>query len=219
MSYVEPWAKKTEKEQIIKKGKKFKLSKTKGLITSAINGGKIWYRSDQYYVSYSAYDKNEQILIEPTFFYFDENNKNTKIVTAERAEWGEGGIWTLLNAETTKKIAAEVFPEQEEYKQVQLLLREEASEFDRIDDDLNTLGPIALFQFVSQIRKSGISSSEYEVFFLDKVARSLICLLFALAPWGVFFPPTVETPLLVATSSLPSSLPFVMGGSTAGPYH
>lgn len=185
--YLDPFCKELHKKIIVDGGRKFKKARSKGLLTSVINSGRIWYRSDKYYISYTIYDKNQKALIQPTFFYFDENNENTKMIKAERAIGNEQGIWTLSRAQMIKNISGDSFPELQTQKELRLSLEEVPSDFDRVDNDLNTLGPTALFQFILQIRKSGISANEYEIFFLGKIVDSIICLIFALIPATIIF--------------------------------
>ena len=190
LGYLDPLSKQLHREIIVDGERKFSQAQRKGLLTSMIDSGKIWYRSENYYISYSAYDKKKKVLIQPTFFYFNEKKENTQIIKAEQASGSDSGAWTLLGAQEIKKISGETFPEVGPHEQLQLSLQENPSDFDRIDNDLNTLGLISLFEFVSQIKRSGILANEYEIFLLKKIADSIICLLFALVPIAIVFSPS-----------------------------
>ena len=189
VGYLDPLSKQLHKKVIVDGEQKFKKTKSKGLLTSVISSGKIWYRNDKYYVSYSVYDKGQKTLIRPTFFYFNQLNENTKIIKAERANGNEQGVWALSKVQIIENISKKIFPQLKTQDQLQLLLEETPSDFDRIDNDLNTLRPIALFEFVSQIKRSGILANEYEIFMLGKIVDSITCLIFALFPISIIFSP------------------------------
>ena len=207
--YLDPLSKQIHKKIIVNGGKKFSLTKSRSLLKSVISGGKIWYRSEGYYISYSAYDKSRKVLIQPTFFYFNENNENTKIIKAEKATGNNKREWVLSKAQIMENITTKTFPRLKDKHIFQLFLLETSDDFDRIDNDLNTLNPIALFKFVSQIKKSGILANEYEIFFLEKIANSVACLFFALLPIGIIFSPHQKNTSL--GKSLLFSIIFTLG--------
>ncbi|MCY4644753.1 MAG: LptF/LptG family permease [Bacteriovoracales bacterium] len=187
--YLDPSFKKLHKMMVTDRNKKFKQKNHKSLLSSILGHGQIWYRSKKYYVSYLAYDKNKKTLIKPTFFYFNENNESTKIIKAEQALGNETHTWSLSNVQIAKDLEGPRFPELENRDTLQLSLEESPLDFDRIDNDLSALGPIALLKFVSQIKKSGILSNEYEIFLFKKISTTIICLLFALLPMGIIYSP------------------------------
>ena len=198
-SYITPTLKFMHEKTIVDGHKKFGNAKPKILISSSIKSGKIWYRSSNYYVSYSAYDKNKETLIKPNFFFFNEKNENTKIVKAKQAigdERTQGRQWQLWDVDIIKNTSKESFPRVEKRKKMQLSLNESPIDFDRIDNNLNTLGLVNLLEFVFQIRRSGISASKYEIFFLEKIVNSFTCLLFTLIPMTILFAPTNRNPPL-----------------------
>ena len=193
--YIDPFFKRLHKDMIVDGDRKFSQAKLKSLLISVIGGGKIWYRSDDHYVSYSIYRKSTKTLVNPTFYYFDDQNNNIKIIRSDEATGYENGYWILSNAQIISKISDPyVFPEMNERKELKLFLPEAPSDFARIDNDLKTLSPMALYQFVSQIRRSGLSSNEYEVFLLEKVMSGLMCFIFALIPIGIIFSPNQRGP-------------------------
>ena len=187
--YLDPLSKQIHKKIILNGEKKFSLTKSRNSLRSVISGDKIWYRSEKYYVSYTAYNKNQRVLIQPTFFYFNKDNENTKIIKAQKATGNNKGEWVLSKAQIMEDITTKTFPKLKDQDIFALSLLETPDDFDRIDNDLNTLTPIALFKFVSQIKKSGISANEYEIFFLEKISNSITCLFFALLPIGIIFSP------------------------------
>ena len=188
-AYLNPYCKGLLKEVITDSEVKFKETKRIGLPTMKINGGKIWYRSSQYFVSYTAYDRNMATLLKPSFFYFNQNNEHTKLIYAERAIWQSDKKWLLTNSKQLDYIQGNSFPKLQSIKETSIELKEEPTNFDRIDDDLNTLSPLDLYKFVSQIKRSGISSNKYELFLLEKIFNNLMCILFAIIPLSILFSP------------------------------
>lgn len=188
-SYLEPYCRGLLKKVITNSEVKFKETKRVGLPTISIKGGEMWYRSNQYFVSYSAYDRNLIALIKPSFFYFDSHNRNTKIVYADRATWKTDQIWVLSNAKEVKHIQGASFPKLHSTEESLIELEEKPADFDLVDDDLNTLTLPSLYQFVSQIKKSGITSGKYELFLFEKIFNNITCIFFAIIPLSILFSP------------------------------
>lgn len=189
ISILDPYTKILHK-QLIKDGeKKFKGSKSKGLLTSVINSGKIWYRSDDYYMAYLFFDKAKGRLNDISLYYFNEAHEGTQLIKADYADGDEFGNWEFKNAIIIKDMKGDQFPNQSRTENLTLALNEAPSDFDSIDSDLNTLGPIQLYDFIKRIRNSGLSVIEYEIFFYDKIISAVICPIFALIPISLVFRP------------------------------
>lgn len=188
-SFFDPFTKRLHKKFIVDGEKKFKESKSRGLLTSVINSGKIWYRSEDYYMAYLFYDKDLKRLNDISVYYFDEKHEGTKLIKADYAEGDEFGNWEFTNAVIIDDINGNRFPNQNLIKKLKIPLNEAPSDFATIESDLNTLGPIQIYDFIKRIRNSGLSVVEYEIFFYDKIISALICPIFALIPISLIFRP------------------------------
>lgn len=189
VSYLDPFAKNLHKDFIIDGWRKFKQTKSKGLLSSVINSGKIWYRSDNYYMAYTYYDRTNNTLSDVTIFYFNDQHEGTSIIRAKSAKGDEFGNWVFSDAVNISDIQGSQFPRFQREEELTLSLNEAPSDFGTIESDLNTLGPVTLYNFIEQISQSGISVTEYKIFFYDKLISVLICPIFALFPIGLIFTP------------------------------
>ncbi len=189
ISFLDPYTHLLHKKWIKDGEQKFSESKSKGLLTSVVNSGKIWYRSEDYYMAYLFYDKNRKRLNDVSLYFFDENHVGEKLIKAAYAVGDEFGNWEFFNVKIIDNIKGANFPTTNNLKSLKYALNEAPSDFETIDSDLNTLGPVQLYEFIQKIRNSGLSVIEYEIFFYDKIISALVCPLFALIPISLVFRP------------------------------
>lgn len=188
-SFVQPSVMKKKGSLISKYGKKFKNLKSKGLRSSTIGSGKIWFKSPEYYFSFSSYNKFENVLNSLTIFYLDENQKISKIVKSNKATHIQDNKWQLLSGTTTSMLSNNEFPKEEKFDSLNIALNEVPQDFKNIESDITTLTIFKLYEYISGLNSAGISTGEYQVLFLEKFSSSLICVIFALlAAIGIFNP-------------------------------
>lgn len=187
-SFIQPTV--LQKKSLISKyGTKFTNLKSKGLRSSTIGSGKIWFKSPEYYFSFSSYNKFENILNSLTIFYFDENAKISKIINSEKATHIQQNQWQLLTGTVTDQLSNDKFPQKEEFDSMNIVLNESPEDFKNIESDITTLTITKLYEYISGLDSAGISTGEYRVLFLEKFSTSIICIIFSLlAAIGVFNP-------------------------------
>lgn len=168
---------------------KFRESKEKGLKTSSLATGLIWYKSQNYYVSFSAFNKKTFEIINPTLYYFNPHYKGEMILKAPIMTYLGQHQWKMLNASEFSSLDQLNHPAYLNHKEKVLTLDEEAQDFDQIESDIETLNVMGLSRFIAQIKNSGINIKEYEVIFYEMFSMSLICLVFGLFPASSVFEP------------------------------
>lgn len=189
LSYLEPLSKKYHRVFINEGYKKFRTAKKKGLLTTAIDGGKIWYRSKSYFMSFSYFDKYTGSLSNVNLFFFDEDHLSKQFIKASKAIYYGNNEWKLQDVFFISSLNNNHFPEFRKEKEYSIKLQEEAEDFLQIDQDISTLDPIGLYNFIKQIKKSGISVNEYEVLLYEKFTNTFMCIIFALFPISLIFSP------------------------------
>ncbi|MDC1174452.1 LptF/LptG family permease [Bacteriovoracaceae bacterium] len=179
--YLEPFAK-AHKNILISDGEgKFRNLKGKGLRSSTIGSGKIWYKSDDYFFSFSTYDKAKDIIKDVTLYKFDEKSVLTEIISAREAAFDiKNDFWLVSSAKHTKDLNKQNFPIKATSATLKLPINEKPSDFKEIEADITTLNGVDLLNYIRKLNKSGINTNEYTVLFLEKLSSSLICIIFTL---------------------------------------
>ncbi len=152
-------------------------------------GGLLWYKSDDYFASFKAYDRTNKALKNVTFYFYSPEGKTTSIYKAQSASFIRDYKWQFENLKVLQFLDKENFPKYKSIKKLLVTLKEEPTDFGQFESDITTLGFFSLFNFISRLRDTGINSSEYEIMLYEKVSLSLICIIFSLFPLvGVFSP-------------------------------
>jgi lipopolysaccharide export system permease protein len=184
LGYLEPLANEVKRQQITK-------SKAEGrsLTRSSIGKGKFWYKSHNYFASFSYFDRKSNQLSNLEVYFFNEQNKSVKIIRSKLASYSGSNTWNLKGVSELSNLSETIFPRQVHRPELDLSLREVPEDFGEFEADLTTLSFFKLSQFVSRLSRTGINISEYEIMLLNKIALSFICLVFALLPLSSIFNP------------------------------
>ena len=185
LGFIEPFANKVKRQEIAKSRK----SEGKYLTRSSIDGGRFWYKTPQYFASFSFFDRKTSSLGELEVYYFSEAHTSVKILKAMKATFVEKGLWKLDNVTELSNLSSTVFPIQTEKSEYMLKLNEEPSDFGEFEADLTTLNFFKLAQFIHRLSKTGLNVAEYEIILMNKIFLSLVCLVFALIPVSTVFNP------------------------------
>lgn len=185
LGYLEPMANKIKRQQI----EKSRMSEGRYLTRSSLEGGKFWYKSEDYFSSFTYFDRKTNTIKNLEIFYFTPEYTATRIVKAKSAEHLGQGKWKLEGAVELTSLNGPTFPLQTEKPNLEVKLHEEPDDLGEFEADLTTLSFFKLKTFVSRLSKTGINVSEYQIILLNKVFLSLICLIFALIPVASIFNP------------------------------
>lgn len=185
LGFIEPYANKVKRQEIAKS----KNSEGRYLTRSSIEGGKFWYKSQNYFASFSYFDRNTKSLSDVEVYFFSEDHMSQKILKSPRAIYSGNRTWNLTNVTELSSLNSSSFPLKINRPTVELALQEVPEDFGEFEADLTTLNFFKLSDFVSRLGKTGINISEYQIILLNKVFLSFVCLVFALLPLSTIFNP------------------------------
>ncbi len=187
-SFIEPYAK-SKKHLLIQDGHtKFKNLKSKGLMASTIDSGKMWFKSDKYFFSFSTFDKHKNQLNDVTAYFFNSSNLIVSKVSGDFAKY-EGDKWLTTNATIVSNLADANFPTSVRESLYHLNIDETPKDFKEIEADITTLNFFKLYRYIRKLNEGGINVNEYLVMLLEKVSISIVCVVFSLvAAIGAFTP-------------------------------
>jgi lipopolysaccharide export system permease protein len=185
LGFIEPYANKIKRQEIQKSRK----SEGRYLTRSSIDGGRFWYKSQNYFASFSYFDRKTNSLQDVEIYFFSAVHTSVKIIRAANATFVDKGKWLLKNATELSDLESSAFPLQASKPEIILKLEEVPEDFGEFEADLTTLNFFKLRQFISRLSKTGINIAEYEIILLNKLFLSFICLVFALVPVSSIFNP------------------------------
>lgn len=188
-SYLYPFTMKNRHVWIADGHKKFGNLKSKGLMTSTISSGKLWYRTKDFFLAFSAFDKKTSVLQNVTLYYITPPNRLAERISAKSASYIGKGNWRFIDGKSHSEIDKETFPQSENFAQKDIDLSMELEQFVQAEADITTLDIHQLREYIGHLDDSGINTSEYQVMYWDKFSSTFICVLFALlAAIGIFNP-------------------------------
>lgn len=185
LGFIEPLANKVKRQEIQKSRK----SEGKYLTRGSLEGGKFWYKSQNYFASFAYFDRQKLLLKDLELYYFSDKHTGTRILTAENAMFSKSGKWNLTGVSEISNLDGASFPLTTNKDSQELNLAEVPEDFGEFEADLTTLTFFKLSKFVSRLSRTGINVSEYEILVLNKLFLSFICLVFALFPVSTIFNP------------------------------
>lgn len=186
LGFILPGANKIKRMEFEKSRK----NESKYLARSKIGrDGLLWYKSENYFTSFTAYDSKLNELKNVTIYYQNDAGKLDRVVKAAAAKYLGPQEWELRDVQTLSSLDEKVFPKSEQTGLYTLKLAEDPSDFGQFEADITTLNFFDLAGFINRLERTGINSSEYKIMLYEKVSLSFICIVFALFPLsGVFSP-------------------------------
>jgi lipopolysaccharide export system permease protein len=185
LGFIEPYANAVKRQEI----EKSKKSEGKYLTRSSLEGGRFWYKSQNYFASFSYFDRKARSLNELVIFFFSPAHTSSKITAAKRAVSQGKGVWLLEGVTELSSLEGASFPLKETTERSEIQLLEVPEDFGEFEADLTTLNYFKLSNFISRLSKTGINISEYQILLFNKVFLSFVCLVFALIPLSSIFNP------------------------------
>jgi len=187
-SFLEPYAI-SKKDILIKDGEsKFKNLRSQGLMASTIGSGKMWFKSETYFFSFSTFDKSKDQLNDTSIYFYDENNFLKEKVSSKYIQF-IGDAWIGTDNLSYKNLETSEFPIVVKSETLALAINETPFDFREIEADITTLNIIDLYNYIDKLQDGGINVNEYLVIFLEKFSISIVCVIFGLvAAIGAFRP-------------------------------
>lgn len=185
LGFIQPYANKIKRQEF----EKSQRNESRYIARSKIGSSDLlWYKSDEYFTSFSAFDYKNKILKNVTLYYFNNLNNLSKIIKAPSAKFIENS-WNFENALVISNLNTKSFPDVKTKAIENLKIKEAPNDFDQFESDITTLTFFTLFKFIQRLDQTGISTYEYKVMLLDKLSLSIICIIFALLPAAEIFNP------------------------------
>lgn len=185
LGFIVPAANKIKRQEF----EKSRENESKYLARSQIgDSGLVWYKTENYFTSFKAYDRKNKKLKEVTVYFIQDKNL-TKIYSAESATYQGDQKWKLNNTIELQKLEGGDFPVSKITPDFNIQLQEEPEDFGQFESDITTLDLFELKRFIGRLKATDINSTEYEIMYMEKLSLVLICMIFSLFPIsGVFTP-------------------------------
>lgn len=169
---------------------KSRKNESKYLARSNFGGtGMLWYKSDNYFASFSVYDRINKTLNDVTFYFYGDQGKTTSIYKAKTAKFMKDFKWEFSDLKILQSLDNTEFPKVQNINKLLVTLKEEPTDFGQFESDITTLNFFDLYRFISRLKNTGINSSEYEIMLYEKLSLSVICIVFSLFPLAGIFSP------------------------------
>ncbi|WP_127715548.1 LptF/LptG family permease [Halobacteriovorax sp. HLS] len=187
-SFVGPFVKSHRETFIQGSSHKFRNLRSQGLKSSTIGSGKMWYKSDDYFISFTNYDSVKKEIFNVSLYRLSVDSYLEEIETINKVSY-QNGLWVSDKQSSLKKLNQKSFPKIENLSKIPVNINETPDDLSQIEADITILNIFNLWQYIKQLQSSGINISEYMVLFYDKFSNSIICIIFTiLASVSIFNP-------------------------------
>jgi lipopolysaccharide export system permease protein len=187
-SYIGPFVKSHRETFIQGSSHKFRNLRSQGLKSSTIGSGKMWYKSDEYFISFTNYDHRKQEIHNVNLYRLSVDSYLEEIESHEKVHF-QDGLWIGDKQISLKNLNDKSFPKLESFTKMPVSINETPEDLRQIEADITILNVVKLWQYIKQLQSSGINISEYMVLFYDKFSNSIICIIFTiLASVSIFNP-------------------------------
>lgn len=188
-SYVDPLVRGNRFELFGQDESKLRVFQGQGLSASTIGSGKIWYKTDDYYFSFAAFDKINNQLKNVNLYYIGNDHQITQMIRASQATFIESNSWLFESLHFYDYLAGDEYPTVLFLEKKMISFSETPEDFIQIESDITTLPIQDLNHYIQKLEEAGIGTSEYKVLYYNKYSSALICIIFSLiASIGIFNP-------------------------------
>jgi lipopolysaccharide export system permease protein len=190
-AYLVPYTK--HRQDVIKNGQAREAAgqaiKKSTVSINALNSGKIWFKGQEYFFSYSSFDRKSNTLYNLTIYIYDKDFKLTEQISAAYADFQNDSSWLLHRSLRYTNLENKTFPTIQYFDSLPLKIRETVTDFQQINADIVTLDIWKLYDYISVLKTNGINYSEYYVTFLDKFSSGFTCLVLSILASIALFNP------------------------------
>ena len=190
-AYLVPFTK--HQQELIKNGASQQATgdvvKKSSVSINALNSGKIWFKGQDYFFSYSSFDHKTNTLYNLTLYFYDKDFKFSDQISAAYADFETENNWLLHRALRYTNLDNKSFPTIQYFDTFPLKIRETVSDFKMINADIGTLDIWKLYDYIGVLKTNGINYSEYYVTFLDKFSSAFTCLVLSILASIALFNP------------------------------
>ncbi len=164
-------------------------AKTSTVSINALKTGKIWFKGQDYFFSYSSFDGHSNTIHNLTLYYYDPLFKFSEEINAVYARHLKDFSWEMNKVTHVTNLENKTFPATQYFDKKLYDLKETISDFKKINADISTLNIWKLYDYIAVLRANGINDSEYYVTFLDKFSSGFTCLVLAILAAIALFNP------------------------------
>jgi len=191
LSLIQPYFKSKRHQLITDSEDKFQNLKKQGFINSAVSGGRIWFKSNDYFFSFQKFDQKAKSLIGVQSYFLSSNYLLTKYINAATATYNDKSkSWELTNAIVYDSLDKTTFSRPEKIPNQKIELNQTPEDFIEIQSDISTLSFLKLNDYINRLNEAGINVNEYMVLLYDKIAAPIMCILFSLLACNALFYPS-----------------------------
>jgi len=186
LGFLVPLTNKIKRIQI----EKSNTSESKYLARSKIGkSGLIWYKTDDYFTSFKAFDTKNNILKDISIYFLSDEKKLASIYKAKQASYISDNRWFLHDLKQIHSLETSTFPVFQKSPELYIELRETPEDFNQFKSDITTLNFFELGSFIKRLKDTDINPTEYQIMYFEKISLALICIVFALFPVSGIFNP------------------------------
>ena len=187
-SFIGPFIKSHRETFIQGSSHKFRNLRSQGLKSSTIGSGKMWYKSDDYFFSFTNYNHVKKEIYNVSIYRLTVDSYLEEIEAHDKVSY-ISDIWIGNNQVSLKNLNMKSFPKLEIQIQMPVNINETPEDLRQIEADITILNIFNLWKYIKQLKSSGINISEYMVIYFDKFSNSIICIIFTiLASVSIFNP-------------------------------
>lgn len=159
------------------------------VVNNAITSGKIWFKGQNYFVSYANFDAKTNTITNLNLYFFDELYKLEEQISAPKAKFIQGKRWLLYPFIRYSHLNGKGFPEVQKGINIRWRIEESLQDFKKINADIATLSIWKLYDYIQILNNNKLNSNEYYVTFLDKFSSGITCLIFSMLSAMATFKP------------------------------
>ena len=202
--YLVPYSKHKQALNLIKASNPDTQTVKNPVSINALQSGRIWFKSQGYFFSYSSFDANTNTIYDLSLFFYDKTFHHSEQYAARSAKFIKDNVWLLTSGVHVTNLENATFPTPKSFNNEEVILNETVSDFKKINADISTLNIWKLYDYINVLRANKINDNEYFVTFLDKFASGFTCLVLAILASIALFNPNRRS------SSFGSNIAFVL---------
>ena len=187
-SFIGPFVKSHRDILIEGSSHKFRNLRSQGLKSSTIGSGKMWYKSNDYFISFANYSHSTKELLDASIYRISVDGRLEEVEQIKTIRWDKD-LWIGEKVIKLDKLNEQSFAKKEIFSGIPVNIDETPEDLRQIEADITILNIVNLWKYIRQLQTSGINISEYLVIFYDKFSNSIICIIFTiLASVSIFNP-------------------------------
>jgi len=151
---------------------------------AVISNNKIWIKHRNYFGSYHFFDHSTGTIIQPNFFFYNDNFKPVRFISASKAIFRGENHWDFIQALTVSNLDKSQFPTVERTEVLPLPLYETPETLSGFMADLRSLNIVYLYSFLNHVSNAGINLIPYYLELYSHLSQSLLCVILTLFPFA-----------------------------------